>query len=121
MKWLICFFLSSAILLLFILLALIRAKSKYVSGRILTPSKIFFAGVAISSIILFIPIYITHFSGEAQGPFEVFLTAVHNTIRLFVVDGDFTFITDNIAELSGSWLSTAYSTFFAILFVLAPL
>lgn len=121
MKWLIGFFLSSAILLSFILFAVIRARSKYKSGRVLTPSKILFAGVVLSSIVLFIPIYINHFSGEAQGPFEVFMIAVHNTIRLFVVDGDFTFVTANIAELSGNWLYAAYSALFAFLFVSAPL
>ncbi len=121
MKWLICFILSSAALLLFLLLAFIRSKSRYKSGRIFDPSKIFFAGVVVSATVLFIPIYINHFSNGKHGIFEIFMISVHNTIRLFIVDGEFSFITDNISELSGSWLYTAYSVLFSLLFVLAPL
>ena len=121
MKWLICFFLSSAILVLFFLFAVIRAKSRYKSGRILTPSKIFLSGAVLSSIVLFIPIYVNYFSGEEHGLFEVLMISIHNTIRLFIVDGEFSFITANIVELSGSWLYSAYSALFACLFVLAPL
>ena len=57
MEWTIFLIISAICLISSIILAIIRAKSKYKSGRLLDPSKILFAGVIVSSVILFLPIY----------------------------------------------------------------
>lgn len=109
----VCFFAS-------VILAIVRSKTKYKSGRMLDSSKILFAGIIVSAILLFIPIYLNTFKENECGIFETILLSIHNVIRLFIVDGEFNFITDNLNGASG-WLFKAYSGFFAVLFVLAPL
>ncbi len=100
--------------------AFIRSKTRYRRGRILDPSKIFFAGIVVSAVLLFIPVYIDTFKGSDCGGFETFLIAVHNMIRLFIVDGEFEFITSHLKGI-GEPLSRAYTVFFSFLFVAAPI
>lgn len=119
MEWYIFFIISAAVLLLFVILAVARAKAKYKSGRLLDPSKLLFAGVLLSAVALFIPIYVSVFRTSDCGIFEAVLISFHNMIRLFVVDGEFTFITSNLADVP-VWLSRGYTVLFSILFVAAP-
>lgn len=100
--------------------AVIKAKMRYKSGKLLDPSKIMFVGVILSAIALFIPIYHETLSSNNCGIIETVLISVHNMIRLFVVDGEFEFITSSVAGVSET-LYKCYTTLFAILFVLAPM
>lgn len=117
--WENCLYVSIIILGLSTLLAALKLGAKYKSGRFLTPSKIMFAGVILSSLALFIPIYSTTLKESDCGGLETFLISVHNVIRLFVVDGEFSFITSNIKDVSEA-VYNGYTVMFAILFVLAP-
>ncbi|MBR7133796.1 MAG: hypothetical protein IKD04_09730 [Clostridia bacterium] len=119
-KWLSFFIISLAVFAASVLFAIFRFRAKYKSGRILTPIRILFGGVIVSSFLLFIPIYGEAFAAYNCSPFETFLISIHNMIRLFVVDGDFTFVTQNLAESIG-WLEYGYSILFSVLFVVAPL
>ncbi len=112
--------LSAISLIAAICFAIIRAKTRYKSGRVVTPSKILFVGIIISAILLFIPIYVTEFKTGRCGWFETIFISAHNMIRLFVVDGDFSLITKNLKDVS-DWIFTAYSVQFSVLFVLAPI
>ena len=120
MEWTIFLIISAICLISSIVLAIIRAKSKYKSGRLLDPSKILFAGVILSSVILFLPIYINTFKSSDCGIFETVLIAIHNMIRLFIVDGEFEFITSNLVGVP-TLIFKGYTTLFSILFVLAPI
>lgn len=120
MDWTIFFIISVACLLLSVILAVIRGKSKYKSGRILDPFNILFAGVILSAVALFIPICLNTFKESECGIFETFLMAVYNMLRLFIVDGEFEFITNNISALP-AWLFRGYSILSSVLFVLAPM
>jgi hypothetical protein len=120
MDWVLFFILSSACLVLSIILAVVREKSKYRSGRFFDPLTILFIGVIVSAVLLFLPVYFYTFKENACGIFETIVISIHNVIRLFIVDGDFQFVTEHIAGLSG-WISRAYSILFSILFVFAPL
>ena len=77
-------------------------------------------GIVAASIFVFIPIYITDLSETKCGILETLFISIHNTIRLFVVDGDYDFITDQLAGLS-NFTYRAYSFYFAVLYVLAPI
>ena len=120
MQGLIFFMLSAAALIGSVVFAIIRGKSKHKRGRVLTPVRILFAGIVVSSVVLFIPLYLNTFKESDCGIFETFLLSVHNMIKLFLVDGEFQFITTNIGELSG-WLLKAYTVMFSVLFVVAPM
>ncbi len=120
MPWTSFWIAAVVFLLLSVVYAIIKGKSRYKSGSLLDLNKILFVGVVVSSVILFIPIYLNVFKESNCGFFETLLISVHNMIRLFVVDGDYTFITDNLVGLSDK-MYTAYTVLFAILFVMAPL
>lgn len=120
MIWSVFLILSAVCLLLFVVLAWIRGKSQYKSGRVLDPTKILFAGVMLSSVLLFIPIYINTFKETECGVIETILISIHNMIRLFIVDGEFEFVTANLAEVS-VWTYKGYTILFSVLYVMAPL
>lgn len=117
--WTIFLTISIIVLLGAIGLAIVKGKSRYKSGRVLAPSKILFIGVVISSVVLFIPIYYEIFQASDCGVFETVLISIHNMIRLFIVDGEFEFITSGLADAPPS-VFRAYTFVFSILFVLAP-
>ena len=99
--------------------AIVKGKAKYKSGSVLDPSKILFMGVIISSIALFIPIYYETFQASGCGILETVLISIHNMIRLFIVDGEFEFITSSLAGVP-TLVFKGYTLVFSILFVLAP-
>lgn len=120
MNWNICFFISLIVLICSVMGSIIMSKSRYRRSIIFQPSNFLFVGVVISATILFFPIYANTFKNSRCGILETILIAIHNTIRLFIVDGEFDFITSNINELP-DWLARAYTSLFSVLFVLAPI
>ena len=81
------FILSISVMIIAIIWAVILKRMSYKRGRILNPFNILFAGVTLASLIIFLPIYGQTFAAQSYGVGETFLLAIHNTIRLFVVDG----------------------------------
>lgn len=80
----------------------------------------FFSGaVFLSAVNLFIPIYYNFFYKTDFCVFKTILLSVHNTIRLFVVDGEFNIITENVPQ--SLEIFQIYNAFAAVLFVVAPL
>ncbi|MBE6641849.1 MAG: hypothetical protein E7619_09735 [Ruminococcaceae bacterium] len=118
--WSNCFRASLLLLAVFSLAAIIMKLVKYKTGRIVTPFKLLFAGVALSAVVLFIPIYRVSMETTDCGAFERFFICIHNMIRLFLVDGEFAFIETNLVDVPEE-LYRAYTSYFAVLFVLAPL
>ncbi len=119
MYWIIFFIISASVLVCSVAAAIVYGKKRYKSGRILDPLKLLFAGVIVSSVLLFIPIYWGTFKSSDCGIIETLLISFHNMIRLFMVDGEFEFITDNLSGTTG-WTTKAYTVLFAILFASAP-
>ena len=120
MVWIVCLILSVVCFTGAVVAAGSLSKTKYKSGRLLDSTKVMLLGVVGSSILLFIPIYTQVFQAYEKTPIEIFLISVHNTIRLFVVDGDFEFIIANIKDLPDVLLR-CYMALFAVFFVAAPL
>ena len=92
----IAFILAAAVMVMAVIWAIGVKRMRYKRGRILNPFNILFAGVTLASLIMFIPIYSQAFTTHSYGLGETVLLAIHNTIRLFVVDGEFSIILDNI-------------------------
>ncbi len=78
----------------------------------------FAISVFSSAVFVFFPIYAEIFRNDKLRLIKTFLLSVHNTIRLFIVDGEFTIITDYIPKTD---IYEAYTFFSSILFVLAPI
>lgn len=127
MDWIICFAVAALFLVCTIALCVGSLLSKKKTGGLQDITKILCAGVAITSVVLFIPVYLHLFrEGKLDQTYDfvesgtvAFLMAIHNTIRLFVVDGDFDFIINNVLA-QPQWLLRAYIGLFGVLFVAAP-
>lgn len=120
MEWAIFLILASICFFGSIVFAVVRGKGKYRSGRFWEPTRILFAGVVASSILMFIPIYVNIFGRNDGYVPEAVLLSVHNMIRLFVVDGEFDFVTSNLPEVQ-TLTVRLYTALFSVLFVLAPI
>lgn len=102
-------------------------KHKDISTRrsyVLTPFQIFLLGFFLSAFVLFIPIYFYDYfatdSGFVRG-IKTILLSIHNTIRLFILDGDFEIIKNAVdANTVGDNLANVFTTYSAIIFVMAP-
>lgn len=119
MEWSVFLAISAACLLGAVVLALLGTKAKYKSGRLLDPSRILFAGVVISAVVLYVPIYLNTFKSTDCGIFETVLLSVHNMIKLFVVDGEFELIMSNLTDVPPN-IFRGYTVLSAILLVAAP-
>ena len=96
---------------------IIRKKTKAVYFK---PLNLIIISVFISATSLFIPIYHEIFKGTSLLWIKTILISMHNAIRLFIVDGEFDIINDNITGDIVS-IATLYSILAALIFVLAPM
>lgn len=119
MAWSICLILATVIFLLAFIFAVGVRKTRYKRGRIRTSFNLIFGGVTIASVVMFLPIYANIFASDKFGGWKTILLSIHNTIRLFIVDGEFSFVTDNIKTVPDS-IADVYTMFAALLFVVAP-
>lgn len=117
MLWKLCLAASCAILALTLLLLLTQRKLGL--KRLRSPFRVLFAGSFLSAVLLFIPIYAEYFEPGASGVFKTILISVHNTMRLFVMDGEFDFMQEFTTPTG--WGLTLYHTLGAVLYVLNPL
>ncbi len=98
----------------------ISAKRRYAFTPILKFGVCFFIG----AIFIFIPIYYYNYfwdttSNSVRICQSIFLS-IHNTMRLFILDGDFDIIKTNIV-FAKEWLDLTYNLYAALIFVIAPL
>ena len=91
----------------------------------LTSFQIFLIGFSVGTALLFIPIYYSdYFAGEDEFAriFKSLFLSVHNTMRVFILDGDFDIIENAVTdpERVNYFLGAIYSVYSAIIFVAAP-
>lgn len=118
MLFTICFIISFLILVIGSAYSLLSSRKRPLQSPVNTFQSISIS-VFCSGVILFIPIYNEIFSGEKFKAIKVFLISVHNTIRLFIVDGEFDIISEHMSTLSRDF-AIIYSVFAAFIFVFAP-
>lgn len=120
MKWILCFAVAFAVVCAAIVCAAIRKKKRYRRSQLTTPVNILFAGTLVASVTIFLPIYFELCRQEDLTVVDAVLLSVHNMMRLFVMDGEMSFILDNITTLP-PWLHDMYFLLSAALFIAAPI
>ncbi len=118
-----CFFISIAVLVAVAVYTTVVKFRPYKQRRLLQPMNLLMVGTFLSASVLFFPIYMDMFAADGADGKSVFLSVVlslHNTIRLYIVDGEFSVISDYTA-LQGGWLADAYNVVASVLFVAAPI
>lgn len=113
----VCYALSVLVLIIGTFLSFHLMKNKKVK-RVFNAFNCFAVSVFSSAVIIFLPIYYKIFDGDKLRIIKTVLLSIHNTIRLFIVDGEFTIITDYIPRTD---IFEAYTFLSAVLFVLAPI
>ncbi len=90
----------------------------------ISPLIVMTAGLFIAAVILFTPIYLTKYFDEGITLVSIYKSislSIHNSMRLFVLDGEFDILKDFINENNvSSLLSNIYSIYGVTLFILAP-
>ena len=120
MQWILCFAVALIICVAGVVQLFLPRTSHLVDAGTSARFRRMAASVFAAATVLFLPIYGEIFAGEPLRWLKVLLLSVHNTIRLFIVDGEFTIVTDYLTADNG-WIFTPYSVLFAALFVAAPL
>ena len=90
------------------------------------PFQVFSVTVFLAGVALFVPMYAQQMAALGNDGLlyvlKVLLLSVHNTIRLFIVDGEFNIISDYFIENPAApALQTVYTSVAVALFVTAPI
>lgn len=115
----ICFFASLAIFGLSITLMFLLSLRTGRFKRGVKPFYIFAGGVFISATALFYALNRDMFAETFAPGISTLLASVHNAIRLFIVDFDFSFMVETTQELP-FWLKSGYVMLGGVLLVLSP-
>ena len=117
MIYIICYWVSILVFIGGIVFTLVsRRKARVVRFKSLN---MLIVSVFVSATALFIPIYSRIFQGDSLSWIKTILISMHNAIRLFIVDGEFDIINDNITG-TVIGIATPYSILAAVVFILAP-
>ena len=122
--------LSVAVMIFALTLAIKAGRRKKTAAdekeRVLTPLRIFLIGFSVSAALLFLPIYYFDYFTDDTAIIRIIKTlllSVHNTMRVFILDGDFDGIQNAMMnfERVSEPLGVAYSLYGAFVFVSAPI
>lgn len=116
LRW---FFISLGIFALTIIYAVYSGVRPYKKRSIFKSFYLIFAGVFLSSMSAFIPMYLPVFNGDLHSYITVVLSSAHNAIRLYIVDCDMSFVleqTEHLPDLFRSW----YRIYMNALMVISP-
>ena len=90
------------------------------SKRAFTVAVFYTVGVFISTLLVFIPVYYLRYGfGDSFAFVRPLLIAFHNTLRVFILDGEFDTVIWASRGLS-EWLHVAYTAYCSVLYVVAP-
>lgn len=120
MVWIVSFAVSAFILVAAFIIMQSRSGRPQGKSHILSGLNLLLCGVFISALVMFIPIYLETGAEHGGNIIEAFLLSIHTAIRLFVVDGELSFVSENIAG-APEWLLEPYFLLAAVLFILAPI
>ena len=112
--------LSIFVLLASIALAVVLYFRKKKTKSELSAIHILTIGVALAGFFVFVPIYFFCYEfGDTIHPIRSVLLSLHNTFRIFILDGEFDIVRDAV-EPAPSWFRKGYSIYASFLYVLAP-
>ena len=120
MNWIVCLFISITIFLCGMVLFLYLHVTKDKNVQFINTIQVLIISTFLSAFVMFLPIYNEIFPQDPLHYIKVFLLSIHNAIRLFIVDGEFTIILEHMDYVTG-WASTIYSGFAAVIFAVAPI
>lgn len=116
-SWSVYFAVSVAVL---VLCGVFSATVKYwAAKKVVRPFYVIVGGVFLAAAFLFVPVCQVQFSADDYEGCKTLLMSIHNGLRLFVVDGGITDVTDYMATCPEG-LRDIYSVYAAGLLVLAP-
>ncbi len=111
---------SFALGVLFLLRALYVYKTGRRAKRVLSAIQVYTIGVFASVVLVFIPIYYNSYDfGDPYGFIRPLLISVHNSLRIFILDGDFDVIVKSLRD-QNVVLRVCFSLYSAFLYVIAP-
>lgn len=119
MIWDICFYVALAITVIFTVWSVSVAKHRKEFNKNVDVIILFAVGAFLSATIVFIPIYNQVIPGDSSSVIKTLLIAVHNAIRLFVVDADYQFIIDNVNSVQRV-ITPWYTLYVCLLYVACP-
>jgi len=104
---------------------LLRALYVYKNGRrakrVLSAIQVYTVGVFLAVVLAFVPIYYTSYEfGDTFNYVRPFLIALHNSLRIFILDGDFDIIVKSLSD-QNVILRVSFSLYTALLYVIAPI
>lgn len=118
MVWIICMYLSYVILLLLTGMIIWSFFSKKKNARL---SQILFLGVSLASVTMFFPCYKEIFHTVFFQSVKAILACIHHTMRLFIIDGELTFVTDMVMSDAPKEIISPYIVLATIIFIVSPL
>lgn len=119
MSFIICIFIAMAIFVFAIVWGISLSRGRKESA-VLSPFNVIATGVAISALVMYLPIYHKIFDGTGFSTLKTILMSAHNVLQLFVIDVDYFFVIENLSW-ADEWIRTTYSVFAAILCIVAPI
>ena len=117
MLWTVCMCISIALFAAAVTISAVSALSRH---KIRHVSRFLFFGVILSSVVMFYPCYVSTYEGMTFGWAKTILACIHHTIRLFVVDGEMTFLTDSVGAAAPEWIVSPYIALGSVLFLAVP-
>lgn len=104
----------------FLWLACCACKSVKKAKRLLSAFQVLSIGVFLSVVAVFIPVYYTGYDfGDEWTILRPLLIAIHNSFRVFILDGEFDIIVDALKDEHLA-LQLCFSFYSACLYVIAP-
>lgn len=88
--------------------------------RVFSALNLYTIGIFLSVVLVFIPVYYVCYDfGDSHDYIRPLLLAVHNALRVFILDGEFDIIKDAVLECPEA-VRVTYSLYAAVLYVMAP-
>lgn len=115
-----CLLLAVCVLAVGIGAAIHLAMVKYKVGRFITPVKCMWVSVFVAAVLLFVPVHAEQMRPGVVGNLKCIVLAIHSTMRLFVLDGEFDLMAAFTEGFAVIWMGNVYSSLAAMLYVLAP-
>lgn len=113
--------LSLAVVVGILLYSVKVQKKKERADRVFSPFQVFTGGVFIAVMLVFLPVFYYNYDlfGDYSYIRPIFI-ALHNTIRVFILDGDFDTVANQITDIN-ELVRLCFSFHSALLYVVAPI